>query len=258
MAAGKRISCILIDLSGTLHVENQVIAGSIEALDRLRRTNLKLRFVTNTTKESKRLLVDRLNNLGFGVRTEEIFTSLTAAKIMVLKNNIRPMLMLQPEAREDFQDVPTSNPNGVLVGLSPDSFNYQTMNEAFRILGNAGSLIAVHKGRYYKTLEGLSLGPGPFVSALEYATGVEAKVVGKPQSNFFQSALESVDGLADETIMIGDDIRDDIGGAQAIGMRGILVKTGKYREGDESAHGIKPFAVCDKFVDAVDMIIELL
>lgn len=73
-----------------------------------------------------------------------------------------------------------------------------------RILVNNGSLIAAHKGRYYKTLEGLSLGPGPFVSALEYAAGIEATAVGKPESNFFQSALESVDGIADETIMIGD------------------------------------------------------
>ena len=69
---------------------------------------------------------------------------------------------------------------------------------------NNGSLIAAHKGRYYKTLEGLSLGPGPFVSALEYATGVETTAVGKPDSNFFRSALESIGGIADETIMIGD------------------------------------------------------
>ena len=71
----------------------------------MRRTNLKLRFISNTTKESKRLLIERLNNLGFSIRTEEIFTSLTAAKAVVLRDNIRPLLMLQPEAMEDFQGI---------------------------------------------------------------------------------------------------------------------------------------------------------
>ena len=65
-------------------------------------------------------------------------------------------------------------------------------------------LIAIHKSRYYKTLEGLSLGPGPFVAALERASGVEAETVGKPEAAFFTSALEEMRCSPEETVMIGD------------------------------------------------------
>ena len=65
-------------------------------------------------------------------------------------------------------------------------------------------MIAVHKARYYKRTEGLSLGPGPFVEALEYASGKQATVVGKPQFEFFRSVLQEFSCSAEETVMIGD------------------------------------------------------
>jgi len=54
--------------------------------------------------------------------------------------------------------------------------------------------------------------------------------------------------------MIGDDVVGDIGGAQGIGIRGILVKTGKYREGDEARYGITPAGIVKNFQDAIDQI----
>lgn len=77
--------------------------------------------------------------------------------------------------------------------------------------------------RYLKDTDGcLSLGPGPYVIALEYATGKTAQVVGKPEPSFFQLALDDVGVPASAAVMIGDDVRDDIGGAQRAGMTGVL------------------------------------
>lgn len=69
---------------------------------------------------------------------------------------------------------------------------------------DGADLIAVHKGRYYSQREGLALGPGPFVAALEFATGKTAKILGKPEKEFFLSALEDLDCKPDEVVMIGD------------------------------------------------------
>lgn len=69
---------------------------------------------------------------------------------------------------------------------------------------DGADLIAIHKGRYYSRGDGLALGPGPFVSALEYATGKTAKVVGKPEQSFFLSALHGLDCMPQEVVMIGD------------------------------------------------------
>ncbi|CAJ0924592.1 unnamed protein product [Ranitomeya imitator] len=119
-------------------------------------------------------------------------------------------------------------------------------------------IIAIHKARYYKKKDGLALGPGPFVTALEYATDTKAIVVGKPEKTFFLEALRSTDCCPEEAVMIGDDCRDDIGGAQDTGMLGILVKTGKYRIGDESRITPAPHLTCADFPQAVDHILKNL
>uniref|UniRef100_T1JMV9 Haloacid dehalogenase-like hydrolase domain-containing protein 2 n=1 Tax=Strigamia maritima TaxID=126957 RepID=T1JMV9_STRMM len=247
---------ILIDLSGTLHIESSPIAGAIDALKRLREANFGIRFVTNTTKESKRFLVERLKTIGFDIKPSEIFTSLTAARQLIVAKDVRPMFFLEGAAMEDFDGISTQDPNAVVIGLAPTSFHYEKLNTAFRLILNGAPLIAVHKARYYQTPDGPSLGPGSFITGLEYATDVKAEVVGKPMATFFNEAVKSVSGKCEETIMIGDDVRDDIGGAQQCGMMGILVKTGKYREGDETKINPPPQHVVPDFPAAVELILR--
>ncbi|XP_046344976.2 haloacid dehalogenase-like hydrolase domain-containing protein 2 [Haliotis rufescens] len=247
--------CVLIDLSGTLHIEDEEVPGSVEALKRLRESDLKVRFVTNTTKESKRVLLQRLNQIGFDVALDDVFTSLTAAHDAVREKKLRPMLLLDDRAMEDFDDIDTEDPNAVVVGLAPDKFHYDVLNSAFRLLLNGCPLIAVHKGRYYRRKDGLALGPGPFVAGLEYATGTTAEVVGKPETRFFLSAIRDMDCQPGQCVMIGDDVRDDVGGSQTAGMIGILVKTGKYQDGDEGKISPPPSHVASDFPHAVDIIL---
>ncbi len=65
-------------------------------------------------------------------------------------------------------------------------------------------LIAIHKTRYYKRPDGMALGPGPFVAALEFACNKKAEVVGKPDKKFYMSAQAGLQCPVDETVMIGD------------------------------------------------------
>jgi len=153
----------------------------------------------------------------------------------------------------------SSAPNAVVIGLAPSRFNYDSINEAFQYVLHNAELIAIHKARYYKSDDGqLSLGPGPFVEAIEFATERKATVVGKPERHFFIDALKSLKSAEEidvkNCIMIGDDARDDIGGAQEAGMRGILVKTGKYRNGDEKKIDPAPWALVENFAKAVEKI----
>ncbi|XP_064628671.1 haloacid dehalogenase-like hydrolase domain-containing protein 2 isoform X2 [Lineus longissimus] len=252
-----KVDALLIDLSGTIHIEDTAIPGSVEALQRLRNSDIRLKFVTNTTKESKRLLCERLDKLGFGIKEEEIFTSLTAARQLVEQKQVRPLLFLEDGAKEDFEGINTQNPNAVVIGLAPSSFNYEHLNEAFRLLMNGAGFIAIHKARYYKTKTGLNLGPGLFVTGLESVTDKRAEVVGKPEKTFFLEALRDLDCKPENTIMIGDDARDDVVGAMEAGMKGILVKTGKYREGDECRFAVPPVTTCKDFPTAVDFILKL-
>ncbi|KOC60926.1 Haloacid dehalogenase-like hydrolase domain-containing protein 2 [Habropoda laboriosa] len=252
----KQIKMVLIDLSGTLHIDNTVIPGAVEALNRLRSANIPLKFVTNTTKESGNFLHKRLIKLGFNIKKDEIFSSLAAARNLIISRQLNPMLLIDPAANEDFEDLIKSNEktNAVVVGLAPDKFHYEELTKAFRLLLDGASLIAIHKARYYKRSDGLALGPGAFITGLEYSANVKAEVVGKPTEEFFKAALGDVPPK--ESVMIGDDVKDDIAGAQAIGIKGLLVQTGKYRNGDEDTITPRPTKVCSSFVQAVEYILN--
>ena len=89
-------------------------------------------------------------------------------------------------------------------------------------------LLALGMTRYWRARDGLRLDVAPFIKALEHATACEAIVLGKPSKTFFQEALRMIGLDAKDTIMIGDDIRADVKGAQDAGLRGVLVQTGKF------------------------------
>uniref|UniRef100_A0A1I7X0C5 Haloacid dehalogenase-like hydrolase domain-containing protein 2 n=1 Tax=Heterorhabditis bacteriophora TaxID=37862 RepID=A0A1I7X0C5_HETBA len=181
-----RRAAVLVDLSGTLHVEDTAIPYARDALVRLRAIY----------PESIRLLHNRLQRCGFCIEKNEIFTSLLAARRLVEEKKSRPMLLLEPDALEDFLGpylgLDTSNPNVVVMGLAPSHFHFKRLNDAFKLLLEGADLVAVHKAKYYKRKDGLALGPGPFVTGLEYATGKEAVVVGKPDKEFFRLGISSI------------------------------------------------------------------
>ncbi|KAL2099909.1 hypothetical protein ACEWY4_004303 [Coilia grayii] len=258
MATRRALKAVLIDLSGTLHIEDAAVPGAQEALARLRSASVAVKFVTNTTKECKRNLLERLQKLNFDIQEQEIFTSLTAARNLLEQRKVRPLLLVEDSALEDFSGIETSDPNAVVIGLAPEHFNYQMLNKAFRLILDGAPLIAIHKARYYKRKDGLALGPGPFVTGLEYATDTQATVVGKPEKTFFLEALRDLGCAPEEAVMIGDDARDDVGGAQNTGMRGILVQTGKYRAGDEGKISPAPYLTCESFPQAVEHILQTL
>ncbi|XP_055535824.1 haloacid dehalogenase-like hydrolase domain-containing protein 2 [Wyeomyia smithii] len=227
-----KIRAALIDLSGTLHIDDQPTEGAVDALEKLRSLGITVKFVTNTTKESVSSLYTRLVKIGFQLEQKEICSSLIAASNYVKTNGLNPYYIVTDDARRDFPPHNSAREyDSVVIGLAPERFTYDFVNEAFRILHQSkgtACLIAIHEGKYYKTKQGISIGPGCFVKGLEYSTGIKSTCVGKPNKYFFWSALP--EGFKpDECVMIGDDPNDDCLGAMAIGMQGFLVETGKYQ-----------------------------
>ncbi|KAJ2829167.1 Haloacid dehalogenase-like hydrolase domain-containing protein 2 [Coemansia sp. 'formosensis'] len=261
MSRLSNIKGVLLDLSGTLHIDNTVTLRAVEALRLLRDTGIKVRFVTNSTKTSDERLYVKLSKLGFDLSPSEIFTSLSAAKRLVQQRNYRPLLILEDEALEQFTDIRQDAPyNAVIIGLAPSKLDYQHMNSAFTALLGGADLVGIHRAKYYASAEGqLSLGPGGFVAALEYAADKKAELVGKPARAFYELALADMGLLEspESVAMIGDDVLADLGGgAQELGLLRVLVKTGKYREDDESKANVPLDGIYDTFSDFVDTVIS--
>ncbi len=234
---------ILFDLDGVLYVGQQPIAGARETLEEIRAMGLKRRFITNTSTLSRNSLQLKLASLGFHISPEEIISAPQAA-IFYLRQFIEPVchLLLGDDVRPDFQEFQQSDAHAdfIVIGDIGDAWSYALMNRAFQLLIDGAKLLAIHKNRFWQTEQGLQMDIGGFVTALEYASSKQAILIGKPARDFFDLALNDIALPAQRVAIVGDDIDSDIGGGQAAGMTGILVKTGKYREQYVRASKIKP------------------
>ena len=90
----------------------------------------------------------------------------------------------------------------------------------------------------------LQLAAGPFITALEYATGKDALIFGKPDPAIFEAVIADIGMPADHIAMVGDDILSDVDAAMKVGLIGIQVRTGKFRDSDLQG-AITPDAVID-------------
>jgi HAD superfamily hydrolase (TIGR01458 family) len=242
------LRAVLIDLDGVLYVEDEPIDGAREAVDALRAMGYDLRFVTNTTSRSRAHTLDKLARLGFAVDERELVTPAALAVSHCRERGHRRVALLMDDAvKLDFDGLEEADDglDAVIVGDLGAAFGYDVLNGAFRQVMDGAELIALQKNRYWLRADGLSLDVGPFVAALEYATGREAFVVGKPARGFFDEVLRDLGVDAEAAAMVGDDVESDIGGALAAGLASILVRTGKYREGAAHAAGIEPTATVD-------------
>jgi HAD superfamily hydrolase (TIGR01458 family) len=246
----KGIKGFLIDLDGVLYVGTKAIEGARESIDFLRGREYPFRFVSNTTRKCRKTIANHLLSMGFDIPIEYIFTPPLAAIAFLKKTGKhRCYLLTMGDVHLDFEQDRFFNASTtadfVIIGDAGDNFTYDHLNTAFRYLMNGADLIALERDRYWMAPGGLCLSAGPFVQALEFATGKKATIMGKPSRTFFELAISDMGLRADQVAMIGDDIITDIGGARETGMQGILVRTGKYRKESVDVADIKPGYIID-------------
>jgi HAD superfamily hydrolase (TIGR01458 family) len=248
---------LLLDLDGTLYAGGAAIPGAPAALARLRERGVPHRLVTNTTSRSRSMLVQRLRGYGFDIAAEEVFTATLAGSVLARTAGFRCVAPFIAEpALEDLGEVElvggtsgqpvTQAPPAIIVGDLGERWSYALLQEAFEYLMAGADLIALSRDRYWLQGGRLALDAGPFVAALEFASGKTATVAGKPSGAFYSAALRSL-GLdpSASAVMIGDDLWSDVEGAQRAGLQGWLVRTGKYRDSALRESGIRPDRILD-------------
>jgi HAD superfamily hydrolase (TIGR01458 family) len=244
----------LIDLDGVLYTGDIPVGGADTAIQFLNENGYSYRCVSNTTRKCRHTIAKRLSLMGLEIPEEYIFTPPVAAvAFMKTTGRSRFRLLVTGDVDRDF---PRENREGihgfvdyVILGDAGDELTYLNLNAAFRDLMAGAELLALEKDRYWMATDGLSLSAGPFVTALEFAAGKKAVLMGKPSQAFFDLALKDMNLDPEQVVMIGDDINSDVGGAQQAGMRGILVKTGKYREDIVKQSAVRPDLIIDSVAD---------
>ncbi len=251
---------VLLDIDGVLHVSMHPVAGAIETLHWLEKYGYQVCFVTNTTTSSRSTLVQKLKAIGLPLDEERVVTAPVATANYICQHypGKRCWLLTKGDTAADFAGIQLvdSGADLVVIGGAEELLTYENMNHAFRLLMDGATLLATHTNLYWRTREGLQLDSGPFVHALELATGQRAIVLGKPNSAFFEQALLTIGMQPQESIMVGDDIENDVGAAQRAGLQGVLVCTGKHNAQSHLLEKVHPDAILPSIADLPGWLME--
>lgn len=259
----KRIpELIMLDLDGTLYIGNEPLPGAIDCIRQLRERGIQLRFLTNTTTKSQDELVAQLRVMGFGLEEDELISAPIGARLELinlqekLQRPVRIWPVLADSIKQDFGEFiwDEKTPDYIVLGDIGDAWDLTLINRLFNVMHSGANLIALHKNRCWQTEDGLKADIGFFVAGLEYICSKNALVMGKPNRDFFKRVLDSVGVDAMDALMVGDDIDSDIDGAQQLGIRGCLVRTGKYREAYAEQSPVRPNYILDSIAGLIELL----
>jgi HAD superfamily hydrolase (TIGR01458 family) len=240
------MAAILLDIDGVMHVSGEPISGAVDAVRQLRENGHRIRFVTNTTTRSRSQLAQELRAHGLEVADEEVQTAAEAAARRLRGKRVLALTMHALVHDLEGLELVGEGADAVLLGGADETpetnlvFSYMNLARAFAELEAGAELYCLHRNRWWQTKHGPMLDAGAFVAGLEYAAQTEAIVLGKPSPAYFEAACDALDADPDRTWMIGDDLESDVLGAQRLGMRTVLVRTGKFRPDTVERSGVQP------------------
>ena len=231
------IEGVLLDIDGVLAVSWEPLPGAIETVGWLRSNRVPFRLITNTTTKTRADLATTLRDAGFDVRDDELITAVaaTAQYLRAHHPNARCFVLSDGDATADLEGVELAEVDDaevIVLGGASEDFTYPMMNRIFGRLMDGASLVGMHRN----------------------LTGRGAVICGKPSAPYFDAALEMLGVPRERTIMVGDDIVNDVRGAQLLGIRGVLVRTGKFLPEDLAKVPEPPNHVLETIADLPDLL----
>lgn len=241
----KRYGLYIFDLDGTLYRGEEVISGTPEVVAQLRAEGALIRYVTNNSGRTRQNFVQKLSQMGFAARPEEIVSSATGVASLAKQRGYRSAFVvgepgLVTTLREVGVAVVNALPNGltvpqgavqipvdaVIVGICRH-FDYSLMESAMNAILGGAEFVATNRDATYP-LEGdrFQPGAGAVVAGIATCTGREPFVVGKPNPFLIETILQETGVSASETLVVGDRLDTDIECGVRAGCDTFLVLTG--------------------------------
>ncbi len=222
---------VLIDFDGIIRPGDKLAGGAAEMFDFLNENKIPSCIITNSTRNTSQEVLQFLNKKGISLHVNAM-TTIDVTLAYIKERNLRVSVYCIHNVKKEFKElIDDKNPDAVVIGDLGEEWSYKILNEIFRKVHAGAEIIAMQKNKFWQPDgKNLSLDAGAFVAAIEYASGKEAVLIGKPSPFYFQAALRKLGfGKDNSFFMIGDDLETDIAGSQAIGGEGILIFTGKTK-----------------------------
>lgn len=239
----------VFDLDGTTWIYPKLIPGVKEVYRKLKELKKNILFISNFTILSRAGIARKLNSLGIEVKVKQVINSgYVAAKYLEEKSSVFAVGRgLREELRKNKVGL-TSGLDAEYVVIGHDlDFNYNKLKTAVNCLLNGAKFLTTARGRLFPFRRRMYPGTGAIVSAIEYATGKRASMIGKP-SNFMVKLVKKF--TKGKVVIFGDELDSDIVFGKKAGWATVLVRSGV----DKEAKKVKP----DKILSSVADLLEFL
>ena len=223
----------LLDLDGCVWVGDEPTPGAVEAVNAVRAAGRRLAFVTNDARHGEDDFVRKLWRLGFQAAREEIVTAGGALQHVLAESGHATAFVIGSEAvHRHVSDGGLRILNGsdmadradVVVVSGHERFDFAELRGAVQAVLRGAEMWCTGRDATFPMPDGPWPATGSLVAAVEAATGVDARSVGKPEAHLFLTALDRLgEGRA---LAIGDRLDADVAGARAAGIDGAIVLTG--------------------------------
>ncbi|QBJ95809.1 HAD-IIA family hydrolase [Rhodococcus sp. ABRD24] len=252
---------VLFDIDGVLVTSWRPVPGAAEALAEVARDGRRRAFLTNTTSRTCEEIASTLVDAGFDVRPDEIVTAarLTTEYLRSTYPGARVLLLNHGDVAADMEGIEFDDidPQVVVLGGAGPEFTHDALSRVLDLMVSGVPAVAMHRGLMWSTADGLRLDTGAYLPGLEEASGARIIAVGKPSLAGFLTAAELVGADPAAMVMVGDDFRGDVLPAQRVGMTGVLVRTGKFRQPILDLAVDRPDRLIDSVADLPALLTEL-
>ncbi len=233
---------VLFDIDGVLTTSWKPIPGAAETLRILNDHQIACSYLTNTTTRTRQQIAEALAGAGMVVRADEVITAalLTSEYVRQAYPDARCFLVNSGDITEDMPgiDLVSSTdfgageapPDVVLMGGAGPEYDHLTLSRVYDWMAQGVPVVAMHRSTSWNTAEGLRIDTGMYLIGMEETSGRKATAVGKPAPAGFLAAASRLGVDPDQMYMVGDDLNNDVLSAQVVGMTGVLVRTGKFRQ----------------------------
>ena len=229
-----RVRVVLCDLDGVVWLAHDPIAGSPDAVGRIRRAGRRVLFVTNNSSAPEEEVVARLRRIGIEATGDVVTSSMAAASLTEPGQRVlvsggagieQAVVRRGGDVVANTADADLDGIDAVVAGID-FAFDYQRLNRVSQVVRNGARFIATNTDSTYPTPEGLLPGGGSLIAAIETASGVRAVVAGKPHAPMARYVAQVAGVEGSSMLMVGDRLDTDGSFAGELAAPFALVRTG--------------------------------
>ena len=263
MAELKDKRLFLLDMDGTIYLDEQLFDGTLDFLAHVQRIGGRAMYLTNNSSKSVGSYVDKLKRLGIEAKPEDFFTSVNATVLHLQKRSFRKIYAFgtnsfKQQLREGglpVTDRLEEDIDCLCMGFDTE-LTFQKLEDACILLNRGVEYIATNPDWVCPTWYGSVPDCGSVAEMLWRATGRRPQVIGKPQPYMVDLAVKQSGFTKDQTILLGDRLYTDIKSGVHAGIDTVLVLSGEATLEDLAASDVKPAYVFENIRDFLNHIIE--